>query len=98
MTLVIKPTINWLTLNEALAEQSMGAVILDVRMPSQFIARNAPGSINLPLPVLRKTASILNSDKEYIIYSDNGIQSIIASFLLTYRGIKAKTIKGPIQL
>jgi len=97
MSLVIKPSIQWLTLNQAIAEQTMGAILLDVRMPSQFIANNISGSINLPLPVLRKTASILNNDREYIICSDNGIQSIIASFLLTYRGINTRTIKGPIQ-
>ena len=97
MSLIVKPSIHWLNMNEATAEQSMGAIILDVRMPSHFIAKNIPGSINLPLPVLRKTATILNSDKEYIIYSDNAIQSLIASFLLTYRGIKTKTIKGMLQ-
>ncbi len=96
MTLVIKPSIQWLTLNQAIAEQSMGATILDVRMPSHFTAHYIPGSINLPLPVLRKTASILNSDNEYIICSNNGVQSIIASFLLTYQGMKTKIIKGPI--
>ena len=97
MTLVIKPTINWLSQSAALTAQSTGAVLLDVRMPSQFIAHNLPGSINLPLPVLRKTASILNNDKEYIVCSDNGVQSIIASFLLNYRGIDVKTMQGPVN-
>lgn len=97
MTLVIKPSIHWLSLEEASAEQQMGSVILDVRMPSHFLASNLPGSINLPLPVLRKTASILNHEKSYIVCSDNGIQSIIASFLLNYRGLKVKTLKGPVK-
>ena len=98
MSLIVKPSIRWVDINEATAEQSMGAIILDVRMPSHFIAKNIPGSINLPLPVLRKTATILNNDKEYIIYSDNPIQSLIASFLLTYRGIKVQTVKGSLKL
>ena len=96
MSHIVKPSIHWIDIVEATSELASGSIILDVRMPSHFIVQNIPGSINLPLPVLRRTASILDDSKKYIIYSDNAIQSIIASFLLTYRDINVRTVKNTI--
>ncbi|TPW18004.1 MAG: Crp/Fnr family transcriptional regulator [Halothiobacillaceae bacterium] len=93
MTLILRPLIRWIDHSSALAMQKEGVTLLDTRMPNHFAAYNLPGSVNLPLPVLRKTVSILSNTKTYIICTDNSTQGIFAAFILATHGLDVQLLK-----
>ncbi|PKM45253.1 MAG: hypothetical protein CVV05_07770 [Gammaproteobacteria bacterium HGW-Gammaproteobacteria-1] len=66
---------------------------LDVRLESEYKNASLPGSINIPLFMLRLKASTLDQDKKYIVYCDTGRRSSSAVFLLTERGFDAYVLK-----
>jgi len=59
---------------------------LDVRLPSEFQNHSLPGSINLPLYMLRMKLGALNATTTYICVCDTGRRSSVASFVLTQKG------------
>ncbi len=63
-----------------------GAVLLDVRLESEYKHAHLPGSINLPLYLLRSKARELDKTKRYIVCCDSGGRSSSAAFLLSERG------------
>jgi CRP-like cAMP-binding protein len=62
---------------------------LDVRLPSEYQVQNLPGSINLPLYMLRMKLSSLDPKRTYIAYCDTGRRSSVAAFVLTQKGYDA---------
>lgn len=96
MTLIVRPLVRPVPYGVAATMQQNGAVLLDVRPPAAFIDENLHGSVNLPVSVLRRTASLLDKRKEYIVCSDNGGRSIIAAFLLAFQGIKVHVMEGTV--
>lgn len=66
---------------------------LDVRLESEYKNASLPGSINIPLFMLRLKASTLDQNKKYIVYCDTGRRSSSAVFLLTERGFDAYVLK-----
>lgn len=98
MTLMVRPLIKWVAYGVAATLQSHGTIILDVRMPNAFVKENIAGSVNLPLPVLRKTASILDKSRNYIVCSDNSGRSITGAFLLAFQGLNAQVLEGGVHL
>ena len=70
------------------------ARFLDVRLPSEYRANNIPGSIGLPLYLLRQRVGQLDSELVYVCVCDTGRRSSVASFLLLQRGIDAYTLDG----
>ncbi len=71
-----------------------GAVWLDVRLESEHKNAAIPGSINIPLFLLRLKAPGLNRDRRYVVYCDTGRRSASAAFLLRERGIDAVVLEG----
>ena len=71
-----------------------GAVLLDVRLESEFKNGSIRGSANLPIYMLRLKAETLDPTKRYIVYCDTGRRSSAAAFLLTERGFDAYVLKG----
>ena len=65
------------------------AVWLDVRLPSEFQNYSLPGSINLPLYMMRMKLATLDSKKAYIAVDDTGRRSSVAVFVLTQKGYEA---------
>lgn len=71
-----------------------GAVLLDVRLESEFKNASIRGSANLPIYMLRLKAETLDPSKRYIVYCDTGRRSSAAAFLLSERGFDAYVLKG----
>ncbi len=58
-------------------------VWLDVRSPEEYDKAHIRGSVNLPLNTIRIQSASLDSDRQYILYCNNGRQSAAAAYLLT---------------
>lgn len=88
--LLNEPLTRRLSLAEADAMIEAGrARYLDVRLPSEFSNHHLPGSINLPLYMLRMRLGQLSRDVGYICVCDTGRRSSVASFVLTHKGYEA---------
>lgn len=92
--LLKEPMLSWLTREEAEAKVAEGAVWLDVRLESEHANSGIPGSINIPLFMLRLKADSLDPKRPYIVYCDTGRRSSAAAFLLSERGFQAYVLKG----
>jgi CRP-like cAMP-binding protein len=62
---------------------------LDVRLPSEFQNHNLPGSVNMPLYLLRMKFGTLDTKMTYIAVCDTGRRSSVAVFVLTQKGYEA---------
>ncbi len=92
--LLKEPMLNWIDYPDAVEKVNSGAVWLDVRLESEHKNDGLPGSINLPLFMLRMKAETLDLNKEYIVYCDSGRRSSAAMFLLSERGFRAYVLNG----
>ena len=72
------------------AEES--AVIIDVRLPSEFKLKSIPGARNLPLYLLRMKLSALSAELPYIVYCDSGRRSSVAAFIMTQKGFNVQVL------
>jgi rhodanese-related sulfurtransferase len=82
---------------DARALANKGAAFLDVRAPHEFRRYNIPGSINIPLPLLRANLARLHSGVEYITYCNSGNFSAAAAFLLAQGGLKVRLLAGGLK-
>lgn len=62
---------------------------LDVRLPSEHQNYSLPGSINVPLYMLRMKLNTLDLKMAYIACCDTGRRSSVAVFVLTQKGYEA---------
>jgi CRP-like cAMP-binding protein len=62
---------------------------LDVRLPSEYQNHNLPGSINVPLYMLRMKLAALDKGTKWIACCDTGRRSSVAVFVLTQKGYEA---------
>jgi len=93
--LLKEPMLSWISNEEAEKMVTEGnAVWVDVRLDSEFKNNGIPGSINIPLFMLRMKAEKLDASKTYILYCDTGRRSSAAAFLLSERGLKACCLQG----
>jgi CRP-like cAMP-binding protein len=97
LTLLVKPFVKWVSYDETQALQEQGTVLLDVRSPAAYQRSHLAGSINLPLIVLRKAATILDRDRHYIVCCDIGRRSATAAFLLAEQGINVSILDGGVR-
>ena len=92
--LLKEPMLSWVTAAQAKEMVSKGAVLVDVRLDSEFKNTGLEGAINLPLFMLRLKADTLDPQKQYILYCDTGRRSSAAAFLLSERGFQACCLQG----
>lgn len=93
--LLKEPMLSWVTREEADILVAGGdAQLIDVRLESEYANNAIPGSINIPLFMLRIKADRLDPGKKYILYCDTGRRSSAAAFLLSERGLRASCLKG----
>jgi len=94
-TLLDEPLSRRIDRNAAQARVDAGeAVWLDVRLPSEFQADSLPGSINLPLYMLRPRIGMLKTETTYVVVCDSGRRSSVAGFVLTQKGFDAYVLDG----
>ncbi|MGH8473707.1 MAG: cyclic nucleotide-binding domain-containing protein, partial [Gammaproteobacteria bacterium] len=95
--LIKKPIVATITLDAARDWVTGGAVWLDARYPDEHAAGAVPGSMNVPLHVVRSYAASLDRDKRYLIYCGTGIESSIVTFSLAELGFEAAYLEGGLQ-
>jgi CRP-like cAMP-binding protein len=89
------PLVKWVSLAEAGAMvRKEGAVKIDVRTEKEFSHNAIPGSINIPLYLVRLKAPKLKPTFKYVLYCDTGVRSEAAAFILAKLGLDAYVLKG----
>jgi NADPH-dependent 2,4-dienoyl-CoA reductase/sulfur reductase-like enzyme/rhodanese-related sulfurtransferase len=73
---------------------STKAFLLDVRQPSEFDAGSIPGSINIPLGLLRSRLSELPTEREIWINCGVGQRAYYACRILFQHGLQARNLSG----
>lgn len=74
--------------------QEDNALLLDVRLESEYNHSKLKGSINLPLYMLRIKIGQLDRARKYIVICDTGRRSSSASFILNEKGFESYYIEG----
>ena len=74
-----------------------GAEWLDVRLDSEHKNVAIPGSMNIPLYLLRIKSRELDQNTKYIVYCDTGRRSSSAAYLLNERGYDAYFLNGGLR-
>ena len=92
--LLKEPILNTVNFSDAEEMVKNGSIWLDVRLPSEFQNKNIPGSINIPLFLLRLNAEKLSNERKYIVYCDTGSRSASATYILNERGYEAYLLEG----
>lgn len=72
------------------------AVLLDVRDEDEFAEGHVPGSVNIPLPALRRDPSALPKDRPILAYCRVGQRGYYAVRFLRQRGYDARNVAGGI--
>lgn len=86
-----------LRLNHADAAARIGddtADWLDVRPKREFDLGHLPGSVNLPLMLLRLKCAVLDHRRLQICVCDTGQRSAVAAFVLSQRGFDTAVLDG----
>lgn len=94
IALLREPLLNWVSFEQAVSLVQAGACWLDVRTEAEHQNQSLPGSINIPLWMLRIRASGLDINRKYIAYCDTGSRSASAAFLLSERGFDVHVLQG----
>ena len=81
-----KATITNIDWNKALEMSKSGAVLIDVRTPSEVAEGMAPGAVNIPLQEIQQRLSEFPKDKDLLIYCRSGKRSMAASNFLIENG------------
>ena len=92
--LLKEPVLKSVNFSEAEQLIKNGAIWLDVRLLSEHQNNKLPGSINIPLFLLRLNADKLSNKQKYIVYCDTGSRSSSATFILNERGFDAFLLEG----
>ena len=92
--LLKEPLLKSVSFDDAEKMVNDGAIWLDVRLLSEHQHENIPGSINIPLFLLRLNANKLSSKHKYIVYCDTGSRSASATFILSDHGYDAYVLEG----
>ena len=92
--LLKEPMLNSVSKKEAEELVEEGAKYLDVRLEEESNNNGFPGSINIPLFMLRLEADSLDKSLSYVVYCDTGRKSSAAAFLLSERGFETHVLNG----
>ncbi len=92
--LIKAPLLTAVSRAEAEARVASGARWLDVRFEDEHGHNGLPGSLNIPLGVLRTRAAELDDGGRYVAYCDSGGRSSAAAFLLAERGFDVCYVEG----
>jgi CRP-like cAMP-binding protein len=93
-SLIKAPMTSGVSMREAREKVAQGAVWLDVRLGDEHRNNGLPGSLNLPLSEVRARAQSLEPKRTYIVYSNSGIRSAAAAFLLNERGFVSHVLES----
>ncbi|MEC4749763.1 cyclic nucleotide-binding domain-containing protein [Methylomicrobium sp. Wu6] len=94
VSLIKAPSLTFVSYEELLAQQQVGAVVLDIRSPDEFERRHFDGAINVPFFSLRMQFKSMSRDKTVIVVCRDGRSSEAGAFLLLKNRYKAVILKG----
>ncbi len=92
--LLAEPLLNSVSWSDSHNLIALGATFLDIRLPEEFAEQHLPGSINIPLALLRLKLKQLNHNSKYIVCCNDGNRSAVATFLLNRHGFDAFILDG----
>jgi len=92
--LLKSPVIKSVSFEEAEEMVAKGAIWIDVRFIEEHKNNPIPGSLNIPLYLLRLNTKKLPQQKKYIIYCDTGSRSASATYILNEKGLDAYLLEG----
>ncbi len=85
------PEVDTARLAEALDD---GAVVIDVRMPDEYVEAHVPGAVLIPLPELgERTAEVPAGERVYVICAGGG-RSLAAAVALNNAGWDTVSVAG----
>lgn len=88
------PMIRLVSRKEADRMVAEGARWLDVRLEHEHRESGLPGSLNLPLYLLRLKVKTLDEKSRYVVYCNTGRRGTAATFLLAKYNIDAYCLRG----
>jgi NADPH-dependent 2,4-dienoyl-CoA reductase/sulfur reductase-like enzyme/rhodanese-related sulfurtransferase len=71
-----------------------GAVVLDVRTPTEFKCSHVPGAVNIPLDELRDRLDEVDRGKPVVAYCEVGQRGYLATRILKQAGYDAANLSG----
>ncbi len=90
-----QPSVAEISAQETKKRQQQGAVIVDVREPSEWREGHIPGAIHMPLGSLSKCLGELDASQEIILVCRSGQRSMHATQLLQRAGFsQVKNMTG----
>ncbi|MEE8112993.1 MAG: cyclic nucleotide-binding domain-containing protein [Nitrososphaerales archaeon] len=95
-SLLMSPVIETVTLeetNEMIEQGDPKTYIIDVRSPKEVESDKLPGSLNVPLLLLRKNLPKLKVDGVYVMADDGGKRAELGAFILNEKGFTAYVLK-----
>ena len=92
--LLKQPMLNMVSRKEAVDKLASGAVLVDVRLPSEYKFEHVKGAINLPLSEIRQSLATLDKNKAYVLYCQTGRRSSAAAFVLVQNGFDVVVLDG----
>jgi len=87
-------TISWSEMKEL---ASHGHYLLDIREEPEYVLSSIPGSINIPLTVLRSRLNELPKDREIYVYCHVGTRGYTAARMLMQHGFNVKNLDGGLK-
>ena len=91
-SLLMRPVIETLSLEETLEmvrQDEPRTCIIDVRNPEEVKAEGIPGSLNIPLLLLRSNLTRLDTGVIYVMAGDGGKRAELSAWILNERGFSA---------
>ncbi|MCW8931125.1 MAG: cyclic nucleotide-binding domain-containing protein [Gammaproteobacteria bacterium] len=95
-SLLKQPSIEFIDYQDGMEmhqDKSIKTIILDVRLPDEFKHNALPGSVNVPIVLLRRTLKTLSQNATYIMPGNAGKRGELAAFLLSEAGHNAYVLK-----
>ncbi len=84
-------TISWSDMQDL---SSKGAYVLDIREEPEVMLEYLPGSVNIPLKVLRSRLDEIPKDQEIYVYCAVGTRGYTAARILSQHGFNVKNLDG----
>ncbi|MEW7981108.1 MAG: cyclic nucleotide-binding domain-containing protein [Candidatus Sedimenticola endophacoides] len=97
LELLEEPLLHWVKAEEAARLVRGGALLIDVRLESEFKQTRMKGALNIPLYMLRLKAPVLERGRAYVLYCDTGQRSAAAAFILNEQGYQVSVLSGGLQ-
>lgn len=83
------PAVNKNIANDELTQlQAGGALVVDVRTPSEFASGHIPSAVNVPLDQLQTAAASWGKDQPIVVYCATGARSANAAAYLAGQGFR----------